>query len=104
MRRLRLKSPEIIEKENSVQVNIRHETLASPETLVLEYLEKNEVIVNRIARDLTGITSENSMKDVFIRLSKSGLIERVPGRKGSAAAWRKKRPEQKGNGNGGNGT
>lgn len=90
MKKLRLKAPEIVEKENAVQVNIKHDSLASPETIVIAYLDQNPRIVNRVARELTGITSENSMKDVFIKLAKSGLIEQVPGLKGSAAAWRKK--------------
>ncbi len=38
---------------------------------------------------LTGIKSENSMKDVFLALKKRGLIEQVPGKRGSAYAWRK---------------
>jgi ATP-dependent DNA helicase RecG len=57
----------------------------------MDYLGNHVTITNQIARELTGITSENSMKLVFYRLAKSGLIERVPGRRGAAAAWQKKK-------------
>ena len=74
MRKLRLKPPEIRETENSVLVVIRHETLASPEDAVIEYLKNNQEITNRIGRDITGIQSENTMKNVFYRLRDKGLI------------------------------
>jgi ATP-dependent DNA helicase RecG len=90
MQRLRLKPPLVEETETSVLVRIKHEPLASPEESVMDYLLNHPVITNRIARELTGITSENSMKEVFYRLAKSGLIERVPGKKGASAAWQKK--------------
>jgi ATP-dependent DNA helicase RecG len=73
-----------------VLVAIKHELLASPEESVMDYLENHETITNRIARELTGISSENTMKEVFYRLAKRELIERVPGRKGASAAWLKK--------------
>jgi ATP-dependent DNA helicase RecG len=89
MRKLRLKDPTIGETAHSVVVIISHETLASPEELVIDYLESHDEIQNRDARKITGITSENTMKNVFYRLRDSGLIERVPGKKGAASAWRK---------------
>ena len=89
MRKLRLKPPTIEERENSVIVRIRHEALASPEEAVMEYLESHPEIVNRVGREITGITSENSMKNVFYRLRDRGLIEPVAGRVGFSAAWRK---------------
>jgi ATP-dependent DNA helicase RecG len=92
MEKLRLKAPTIEERDNSVLVTLRHEKLASPEQLVLEYVETHEEITNLIARDLTGIKSENSMKDVFYRLRNRGLLEPVPGKLvGNRAAWRKKK-------------
>ncbi len=90
MEALRLKPPIIIEKENSVLIRIPHESLASPEELVVDYLKENEEITNRVARDITGIKSENTMKNVFLRLKDRGVIEPIPGRKGAASAWRKK--------------
>lgn len=89
MRKLRLKEPEIFEADNSVVVFIRHERLASPEEAVLDYLDENEEINNRTARERSGITSENKMKEVFYRLRDRGLLEPVPGKKGSASSWRR---------------
>jgi len=91
MRKLRLKDPEIVEKDNSVLVNIRHQSLASPEDAVMEYLDRNAEITNRQGREITGIKSENTMKNVFIRLNKKSLIEPVPGKSGFRSAWQKKR-------------
>ena len=89
MKRLRLKEPYIIENESSVLVVIKHEKLASPEEMVMDYLETHEEIKNKEGRNLTGIKSENMMKNVFKRLKKAGLLERVPGKFGPASAWRK---------------
>ncbi|WP_298868735.1 ATP-binding protein [uncultured Gimesia sp.] len=91
MRKLRLKDPEIIDQENNVLVHIRHQSLASPEETVVEYLENNDEITNRVAREITGIKSENTMKNVFIRLNKKDEIEPVPGKSGFRSAWQKKR-------------
>jgi ATP-dependent DNA helicase RecG len=90
MKKLRLREPVIEEREHSIVVNIRHTPLASPHDTVMDYLGKNPEITNMIARDLTGIRSENSMKNVFISLKERGMIEPVPGKeKGGGAAWRK---------------
>lgn len=89
MSTLRLKPPIIQDTDTSVIVHIRHEPLASPEEAIMEYLETHDEIVNRVARQITGIASENSMKNVFYRLRDRGLIEPVPGRTGFASAWRK---------------
>ncbi|MED1951963.1 RNA-binding domain-containing protein [Brevibacillus centrosporus] len=88
MKDWRLKNPVISEERNGVLVVIPHTSLASPEEAVLEFLEKNKMIQNKQARELTGIRSENSMKNVFYRLRDEGLIERVPGREGPNAAWK----------------
>ena len=92
MRKLRFKEPVIIEAANSVVVQIKHERLASAEEIIMEFLNNpdNELITNRVARGLTAIKSENSMKVVLLRLRDRGLIEQVPGRSGFASAWRKK--------------
>jgi ATP-dependent DNA helicase RecG len=70
-------------------VEIRHDRLASSEESVMDYLANHDEITNRVARELTGTASENTMKEVFLRLAKRNLIERVPGRKGASSAWRK---------------
>jgi ATP-dependent DNA helicase RecG len=89
METLRLKPPVILEKDASVLVVIRHESLGSPEELVMRYIENHEEITNTVAREITGIKSENSMKNVFLRLKARNMLEPIPERKGSASAWRK---------------
>lgn len=88
MRNLKLKDPIIEERDNSVVVQIRHEPLASPEELVLEYLKTNPQINNSKGREICHIASENVMKRVFERLMKRNLIERIPGLKGKSTAYR----------------
>ena len=97
MENLRLKPPIIIENENAVIIKIRHESLGSPEELVMKHMESNDEITNTTARDITGIKSENTMKNVFIRLKQRGMLEQIPERKGAAAAWRRAipNPQQK---------
>ena len=77
MRDARLKPPVIEELENSVRVVLRHETIASAEEQIIDYLEKNGMVRNRDARELTGIESENAMKRVFERMRKNQIIEPV---------------------------
>jgi ATP-dependent DNA helicase RecG len=89
MKALRLKAPEIEETDTSVIVHILHSSLASPQDAVMAYLDNHDDITNSIARELTGIKSENSMKEVFLSLFRRQLIERVPGKNGNKAAWRK---------------
>ena len=88
MKALRLKRPEIEERDHSVVVFIAHAPLASPEDTVMEYLKTHDEITNSVGRDLAAIRSENTMKEVFLRLNRRLLIERVPGKKGNLAAWR----------------
>jgi ATP-dependent DNA helicase RecG len=91
MRNLRLKEPVVVEQENSVVVQIKHERLASAEDIIMEYLDNpdNKMITNRVARGLTGIKSEHSMKNVLLRLRDRGLTKQVPGKSGFASAWEK---------------
>jgi ATP-dependent DNA helicase RecG len=91
MKEWRLKQPEIKEENNGVKVIIPHTPLATPEQAVLQFLENNKIIRNRQARELTGIRSENAMKNIFYKLRDEDLIERVPGLEGSNAAWRKRK-------------
>jgi ATP-dependent DNA helicase RecG len=88
MRALRLKDPIIEDRESSLLVKIVHERLASPEEAILTYLRQHSQITNSIARRITGIASENKVKEVFYRLRDAGKMERVPDLKGSLSAWR----------------
>ncbi|WP_427159008.1 ATP-binding protein [Aliinostoc sp. HNIBRCY26] len=91
MTRLRLKVPIITENENSVLVYIRHEPLASIESVIMEYLDTHDTITNKIAREIASVSSESTIKAAFNRLRKQGLIELVPGTKTVTSAWRKVR-------------
>jgi len=86
MKEWRLRNPSIEEGQNSVIVTIPHTPLAKPEELVLEFLGKNGFITNKQGRDLTGIKSENAMKNVFYALRDAGHIAMVP--KGNKTEWR----------------
>lgn len=79
MTKLRLKAPKIEEKDNSVLVIIKHEKLASPEELIVGYLLQHDTVKNGIGRTVTGIKSENTMKNVFYRLRDRGFIQLVHG-------------------------
>jgi ATP-dependent DNA helicase RecG len=89
MEALRLKPPVLTETEDAVIVIIKHESLGSPEELVMQYMESHDEITNTIARDVTGIRSENTMKNVFLKLKARNMLEPIPERKGSASAWRR---------------
>lgn len=89
---LRLKRPEIIELDHAVLVTIKHEALASPEEIIMNYLEENHEIHNSTARELTGIKSADIVKSHFYRLKDKGLIEMNPdpNKKGRNTTWIKK--------------
>lgn len=88
MRTLGLKPPQIEESPHSVKVTIKHEPLASPEQLILEYLEEHESIRNRQARDLCNIGADYVVKRIFGQLVDRGLLEQVPGTDRSTTAYR----------------
>jgi ATP-dependent DNA helicase RecG len=90
MKKLRLTDPIIRQTESAVLVEIRHQHLGSLEKIVMEYLDSHDEITNRVARDLSGIGSENTVKDAFKKLAKNDQIERVPGKNGNKAAWQKR--------------
>lgn len=79
MTKLRLKVPQIEELENSVLVIIKHEKLASPEEIVVDYLLDHDRIKNSVGRAITGLKSENSMKTVFYHLRDRGFIKLIKG-------------------------
>ncbi len=88
MRSLKLKPPEISETDHAVLVRIRHERLATPEEMILEYLGSNAEISNSVVRELTGIGSENTVKRIFKRMIKAGELEPIPERSLRDAAYR----------------
>lgn len=90
MNEVRLKEPIIKNYKTKVIVILPHEPLASPEEQIMQYLDNHSEITNKIARDITGIRSENKVKACFYHLKKSGCIEMVPNKKGVRSAWKKK--------------
>lgn len=90
MQQLRLRQPEIVQGENSVLVTIRHEQLASPEQLIMSYLESHHSISNGIAREICVIREDWRIRTLFGRLVDAGMIEKVPGSTTSNTAYRKK--------------
>jgi ATP-dependent DNA helicase RecG len=90
MAELGLKQPVITELENSVLVLIKHESLASPEDTIMSYLQSHETIKNSEAREITYTKTDSRMKNIFNRMEKAGLIEKVPGTKTASTAWQKK--------------
>lgn len=89
MRKLKLKDPEIIQRENSVLVIIKHQPLASPEETILEYLDTQAQINNSKAREICFIGSENKMKRILQRMVEKGLLETVPELKGNKTAYQR---------------
>lgn len=89
MKQLRFREPVIEQTDHSVLVEIRHQRLGRPEELIMEHLNEHGEITNLLAREITGIASESSVKTIFYRLQRAGQIERVPEKRGNKAAWRK---------------
>lgn len=88
MRKMKLKDPIIVQSNGYVRVILRHESLASPEQIILDYLKNHSKIKNSIAREICYIGSENQMKRILQRMVKNGLIEAVPGETRATAAYR----------------
>lgn len=78
-----LQPPQFALEGNYFTARLGHTPLARPQEIVLEYLESHVEITNAIARELTGINSENAMKEVFYSLRNTGDLERVPDRAGN---------------------
>lgn len=91
MHELGLREPQIIERDNDVVVTIRHEALASPEEAIMKYLESNDSIKNRKAREVANVRMDYQMKAIFNRMQERGLIEQVPNTRTSSTAYRKPR-------------
>lgn len=89
MHRMGLKEPSVQNLDSAVLVTIRHESLASPEVVILEYMESNDTIRNREARKLCHIQGDYIVKELFKKLSDRQLLERVPGTRTGGTAYQK---------------
>ena len=86
MRSLELKEPEIRDTGTSVLVIVRHESLAAPESRIVEHLKREGTINNREARVLLNRPeADRSVRRLSEKLVAAEVIERVPGtiKKGS---------------------
>ena len=90
MQKLHLKEPDIIQKDSSVLVIIKHEQLASPEERIMSYLESNPSINNGKARELCVIREDWRIRSIFSRMVDAGMIEKIPGSTTSNTAYQKK--------------
>lgn len=54
---------------------------------MIEHLKNNDHITNAQGRELTGIKSENQMKEVLYRLRDQGIIKLDPKMRGNKARW-----------------
>ncbi|MBR4309183.1 MAG: hypothetical protein IKT58_06275 [Oscillospiraceae bacterium] len=88
MRDAGLQSPTVHQGNNSVTIILRHERLADAQSLVLDYLRTHLSITNSVARELTGISDANKMKQIFLQLKDKGLLEIVPGTRSTSTQWR----------------
>ena len=88
MREMKLKPPIISQEGTYVKVILKHDKLATPQELILEYLDTHETIQNKAARAICYIGSENQMKKILQSMIKSELIELVPETTRYNAAYR----------------
>ena len=88
MREMKLRAPEVTQSGASVKVVLRHEPLATPEEVILDFLKSHPQVTNRDARAICFIGSENTVKRVFQGMIKRGMIELVPGTTRYTAAYR----------------
>jgi ATP-dependent DNA helicase RecG len=90
MEELGLKPPVISQLENAVVVTIKHETLASPEEAIMDYLQTHDTINNRQARQISHVRADYQMKTIFKNMEHADLIEQVPNTRTSGTKYRKK--------------
>lgn len=90
MKRLHLKEPEIVQREFSVLVLIRHEQLASPEERIMTFLESHDSINNGEAREVCVIREDWRVRSIFARMVNAGMIEKIPGSTTSNTAYRRR--------------
>ncbi len=91
MRKMYLKDPVVLQKGGYVTVVLKHESLASPEERILDYLKKGERITNSIARRVCFIGSENQMKRILQKMVRNNILELVPTTSRRGAAYQLKK-------------
>lgn len=79
MRAMRLKDPEIEQRGSSVVVILRHESLGTPQELIIRYLDTHETITNKEAREICNVQSENAMKHILKRMVEAEMLQVIEG-------------------------
>ncbi len=89
MRDMRLRDPIIEQKGGNVLVTLKHESLGTPQELIMLFLESHEEITNREAREICNVGSENAMKHILKRMVEAGMLEVIPGKTVFQTAYKK---------------
>jgi ATP-dependent DNA helicase RecG len=85
---IRLKAPELKQQENSVIVYIRHESIASYESTIMNYLDEHGSIMSADVRRICHITQSKGW-GIIRRLLDRNVLEKVPGSSSATVAYRK---------------
>ncbi|WP_182085499.1 ATP-binding protein [Aureimonas sp. ME7] len=88
MQQLNLGRPDIEETESSVIVRLRHEPLASKESLIRSYLLNQGKINNKTARRVCNVQSDSIIRKLFRTMISAGELEKVPGTRGTGTQYR----------------
>lgn len=91
MRKMRLKEPTIEQKGANVLVTLKHESLGTPQELIMTFFEAHETITNKQARDICNVNSENAMKHILRRMVDAEMIDVIQGESRFKTAYRKKK-------------
>ena len=73
-------------------MSIRHESLASPEQQIVEYLASNDTINSAKAREITGVPTDHQIRRAFKKLVEADEIEQVPGTARATTKYRLPKP------------
>lgn len=84
-----LKPPVIVELDNAVLVTIKHESLASPEEAIMDYLEIHDTINNKKVREIAYIQLDYTARRILKKMMSKGMIDHVPGTLRHMTCYRK---------------
>ncbi|MED5018244.1 ATP-binding protein [Paenibacillus chibensis] len=77
LKKVGLVEPLIEETDNAVVITLRHERIATLEQIIMDYLQSNPYVTNKIVRELSGNSDINKVKQALQRLRKEGKIQLV---------------------------
>jgi ATP-dependent DNA helicase RecG len=85
---MRLKAPELKQQDNSVIVYIRHESIASYESTVMNYIDEHGSIKSADVRRICHVTQSKGWSIIRDLLDRN-VLEKVPGSSMATTAYRK---------------